>query len=243
MQMRNNMKKIINEGLKAGDLENMVLPLLTIDEYNSKIDNSKNIVVGFYVFEQDAAYDLSNFIERSPYLIQDTDVSPAPTKDGYYLTFAEIQRNLEFPKALVNLLQEVTLLCNIKNWQFTAPNLKKDQIVDLSKENLQKYIDTKIYNPKLKNIEECFEFFADSMLTDILLEENHLQIKKRNTKNDFQFVEITNDTPSGVFHLDESSASACLVIEKMLGGPYSVYYIGDNIVIENTILDKFLILK
>lgn len=237
------MKKIINEGLKAGDLENMILPLLTIDEYNSKIDNSKNIVVGFYVFEQNAAYDLSNFIERSPYLIQDTDVSPAPTKDGYYLTFAEIQRNPEFPKALDELLQEISLLCKIKNWQFTAPNLKEDQICDLSKKHLEQYIDIKIHDPKLKNIEECFEFFADSMLTDILLEGTHLQIKKWNTIHDFHFVEITKNTPCGVFHLDESSASACLVIERLLGGPYSVHYIGNNIVIENVVLDKFLILK
>ena len=233
---------ILSEGLKKGDLENLILPLLSIDEYESKIDDDTSIVVGFYVFEEDAAHDLSNFVERSPYMILNTDVSPAPTKDGYYMTFVEIQRNPEFPKCLDELLDEITLLCRTENWQFTSPRLKDDKIVDLNEENLKKYVDTEVHNPKYKSLKECHNFFANSTLTDVVLEANSIHLTKYNVHYNFKLVELTPYPPTGGFNLDESTASACLVLEKLLGGPYSVHSLDGNIVIENIATEQYMIL-
>ena len=232
----------LTEGLKKGDLENMILPLLSIDEYESKVSDDAAIVVGFYVFEEDAAHDLNNFVQRSPYMIMNTDVSPAPTKDGYYITFVEMQRNPEFIKSLEQLLEEVTLLCGTENWQFTSLKLKDDKIVDLNEENLEKYVDTEVRDPKYKSLKECHNFFANSTLTDVRLEENRIRLTKYNVEYNFRFLELTPYPPIGGFNLDESAASACLVLEKLLGGPYSVHSLGGNIVIENTATEQYLIL-
>lgn len=233
----------LTEGLKKGDLENLILPLLSIDEYESKIDDDTSIVVGFYVFEEDAAHDLNNFIQRSPYMIVDTDVSPSPTKDGYYITFVEMQRNPEFPKALDDLLDEITLLCGVDNWQFTSPKLKSGKIVDLDEKNLKLYVDADVRDPKFKSLNECFKFFKESSLTHVHLEEGILHLKKYSTEYNFRFNELTPYAPSGAFDLDESTASACLVLEKTLGGPpYCVQHVGGKTVIENTATEQYLIL-
>jgi hypothetical protein len=147
---------MIHEGLKKGDLDQLVLPLISIDQYQSKISDTTCIVLGFYCLEQDAAHDLSNFIERSPYLIQDTDVSPAPTKDGYYITFVEMDRTPDFVPALIDLLDEVTRLTNVDNWQFTSPLSEKDKILDVDEKNLEKYVNTQVHDEKKKKIQEMF---------------------------------------------------------------------------------------
>jgi hypothetical protein len=51
------------EGMWSGDLADLVQPLVSIDEYASKIDPNA-IAVGFYVQDKDAADDLNRFIQK-----------------------------------------------------------------------------------------------------------------------------------------------------------------------------------
>lgn len=239
------MRDYINEGLKKNDLDQLVLPLLSIDEYASKINDAENIVVGFYVFEQPAAEDLANFVERSPYNVQDTDVSPAPTTDGYYVTFIELQRSGEFVDDLINLLDEVSRITNVEDWQFSCPKLKKDEIENLNKKTLEKYIDLKAKTPKQKEIEECFEFFKNSSLTNVCLEENQLILEKFGTKVIFIVESFDNGVPRGILNLDKDNASRCIVLEKFLCGNYFVNSIGDNgtLIIESSNTNKYLCVR
>lgn len=237
------MRDYLNEGLKKGDLDQLVLPLLTIDQYSSKINDAENIVVGFYVFEQDAAEDLANFVERSPYNIQDTDVSPAPTKDGYYVTFIELQRSDEFPDDLINLLDEVSRITNVADWQFSCPKLKKDQIEDLNKKTLEKHIELEVKTPKQQKIEEYFEFFKNSTLTNVHLDENHLILEKFGNKLEFLIESFDKKIPTGYLNLNTESASKCLVIERFLSGDYSVSSMDELLIVENSRTNKYLCLK
>ena len=102
--------------LQPGDLQDLVLPLLEIDSYNSKIDNQRAIVVAFFVTDKDPAHDLMNFIEGSNLALLDTEVSPAPSPEGYYLVFVEIARNSEFVEILQELLEQVDNICD-NDWQ------------------------------------------------------------------------------------------------------------------------------
>ena len=63
------------EGLKEGDLEELLIPMISIDEYESKLDDD-SIVVAFYVRDRDPSYDLNRFIQKGASAILDTDVSP-----------------------------------------------------------------------------------------------------------------------------------------------------------------------
>ena len=105
---------IINEGLRTGDLIDLVNNTLSIDEYFSKIDN-KNIVVAFYLYDKDPALDLMQFIDKSEISILDADISTAPDPDGSYIVFVEFERTTEFPKRLINLLDSIKVLTSIDN--------------------------------------------------------------------------------------------------------------------------------
>ena len=235
------MSHVIEEGLQKGDLDHLVLPLLTIDQYSSKISDDLCVVVGFYVFEEDAAHDLSNFIERSPYMVRDTDVSPAPTKDGYYVTFIEINRTPDFVKALLEILQEVSKLTNVNNWQFQSPEPNNEDIKELNKETLEKWLDLEIREPKKKEIKETLQFFAESLLSDVVVEQDVLRLIRGQTVNQYQIVSISNNMPEGRINLGEAVASKCLVLERFLCGPYSVAVLDDDLVIEHN--STYLILR
>src|ERR1700733_10450117 len=81
------------EGMREGDLADLVLPMISVDEYSSKIDNDQAIVVGFYVHEEMAARDLNRFLQKSAVPLLGTDVSPAPDSHGYFMVFCEMMDN------------------------------------------------------------------------------------------------------------------------------------------------------
>lgn len=126
------------EGLLQHDLDHLILPLLDIDTFESKIDNSRAIVVAFYLFEQDPANDLDLFISKSNVLTLDVETSPAPTTDGYYLVFVEMKRDRDFPEALADLISEINNLTDVKQWNFKT--IGTDEIFDLSEESLREHI-------------------------------------------------------------------------------------------------------
>ena len=94
----------INEGLMKNDLAKLVLPIMSIDEYDSKIKDDA-IVVAFYVTDKDPASDLNKFIQKSPVMLLDTEVSPAPNQDGFYLVFVEMDRSDMFKLNLHAILR------------------------------------------------------------------------------------------------------------------------------------------
>ena len=130
----------LTEGLTRHALEYLVMPMVTIDEFESKIDDRRVIVTGFYVTDQDPAVDLSIFIEKSSIRPLDTEVSPAPTDDGYYLVFVEMTRNEEFPTRLVQMCDQVSNLTDTKKWQFHPYGAPEGEFYDLTEENIRKHV-------------------------------------------------------------------------------------------------------
>jgi len=139
------------EGLERHALEHLVAPLISIDEYESKIDDKRVIVIGFFVKDLSPAQDLSNFIEKSSIRPLDTDVSPAPNDQGFYMVFVEMSRDPEFPKRVITLLDQVSNLTNTKKWQF-IPYETGDDTYDVSEKNIRSHVNldpekVEIYQP------------------------------------------------------------------------------------------------
>lgn len=122
------MKKL-NEGMWAGDLEDLLQPLVSIDEYESKIDDDA-VAIGFFVNDRDAADDLNRFIQRSAVPILDSDVSPAPDQRGYYIVFAELARNDRLIKNILDLLNEVGQLGRVSHWHMKMRGIKDICLID-----------------------------------------------------------------------------------------------------------------
>jgi len=117
------MKIIINEDLKGNDLADSVKPILEIDAFKPKIDE-KNIVLTFYVDDENPAYDLSRFIEFLNQDILDTEVSSVPGSDGYYAVFVEIEP-YKMVEKIHKIITAVGYLTGEKEWIFKGWNEKR----------------------------------------------------------------------------------------------------------------------
>jgi hypothetical protein len=230
----------ISEGLKRDDLDGMILPMISIDEFNSKINNEDVIVVAFYSFEEDPAHDLSNFIERSPHAVLDTEVSPAPSKEGYYITFVEVKRNAAFVDLLLNILQEVNNLTNVHEWQFTSYDLPPGKLMSVNAANLKKYIKLKPQASTVK--QKLAEFFVHSSLSDFDLVDDQLSLIRPGQTVTATVVSISDQAPRSAVQLSESHTAQARLLERMLDGAYTVYAITEGMVVENQISGDYLTL-
>lgn len=110
-------QKQIFEGLRPGDLEDLVLPEITVDDFEPKSGSPENVVVvSFYVKDLDPAQDLASFIERGAHNILDTEVSPAPDEDGNYLVFVEMHRDETLTDSFMKILEDIKKVVSIDKW-------------------------------------------------------------------------------------------------------------------------------
>lgn len=128
------------ERLESNALEHLIAPLISIDEYESKIDDKKVIVTAFFVRDYDPAVDLSSFIERSSIRPLDTEVSPAPNDEGWYLVFVEMSRDEEFPDRVCNLVDQVDNLTNVKTWQFTPYSNRENDFYPVKSDVIRMHV-------------------------------------------------------------------------------------------------------
>ena len=67
----------VNEGLKAGDLDGVISPRFSVDQYKSKMGEDKNIMVlAFTVDSLAPAKDLERFAETGYKELLDADSTP-----------------------------------------------------------------------------------------------------------------------------------------------------------------------
>lgn len=235
----------ITEGLKRGDLNGMILPLLSIDEFASKIDDRTVIVVAFYSFEEDPAHDLSNFIERSPENVMDTDVSPAPTREGYYVTFVEIKRNDQFVAKLLKILAEVDNLTDVKQWQFTSHKLPAGKVIQVSEQNLKKWVDTEVKPDKDQKpeAEQVKEWFKHSALHDVQVEGDLIILERAGVHHEYELVGMSSELPELPLMFTEHAVSMCNRITRLLDHGYQVNMMGDHVIIQHPVSESYLILN
>lgn len=154
-------KRIYERALRPLVLKDLVHPIISVDEYTPKIDES-NIVVLFQVLDNfDAAYDLSSFIERSPVDVIDTEAAETPNVDGRYQVFVEFERNGEFPAKLIELMKSIENICPNPGWKLQMYgvndpiDLDVDQITNdmelVSEEELREFFDFAAVNVEIVN--------------------------------------------------------------------------------------------
>lgn len=141
---------MILENLRNNDLKYMIMNVISIDEYTSKIDKD-NITIALYVSDRLAIKELKDYIEKY-YLstIKDIEISDTMTDNGNTILFIEIERNKEASSIIYDIMDTIRLVCPNK-WKFTFS--KKSTPVDLTKDNIEKYI--RLESEKNK-VEESF---------------------------------------------------------------------------------------
>lgn len=233
----------INEGLKTGDLENLCLNTISIDQFKSKISDDC-IVVAFYVLYLNPAKDLNSFIQKTAIDIVDTEVSPAPTEDGYYVVFVELPRNENFYDSIIHLIDSVKNLTSVDEWFFRCFNTK--DALKLQKDNLEKYIDI----PKTIK-EKIYYYFKNSDVEDIKIENNKLFLKRNNNILECDFVAYGKneklfekfDLYHKPYSITESSFSLQNKIKDLLGLNWDINIIENKMILSKLKSDKSIIIK
>lgn len=113
------MTKILNEGLDYHDLEGIVTPKVTVDEYAAKMGKDSEIVtLAFIVNNKQAGSDLSDWFERGYDFVLDAQVSDGELSSGKYLVFVEMNRRTSVPERIIKLIDDLQTLTDIplKDW-------------------------------------------------------------------------------------------------------------------------------
>jgi len=136
--MHSNHHSNLAEGIEMGDLARLVQPLMSVDEFRSKMGEDKDIVVvGMTVLGKEPADDIVSFVEKSYDWVLDADVSSGETSDGNYMVFIELQRKPEAPKHIYEMLEDLMNLTDQKTEDWTFSYYNKDDKLPVTIENLE----------------------------------------------------------------------------------------------------------
>lgn len=243
----------LNEGLKVGDLKDLVSPILSIDEFESKIDPDA-IVVAFITLSsiETPAEDLSEFIETGKNEVLDTDVSPGPNSDGHYVLFVEFERSLNFPQSLMEVVDSLYSLTLNKFWKYVYFGGTEKR--DLTMKNLQSDIRLEKQDRDVtpENIKESINFFKNSMLDDVkvtvdnlicLQKNNILQVKEGIAFGDPAMILTALNLQHVAIQLDAESLRECRNLRQMLGENWDVTKLNGHFVLSNSEDSRVMVIK
>lgn len=114
------MSKFLLEGFDHGDLENVLLPILSVDEYEAKMGkNSDVITIAFIVKSEQSGKDLAGWFERGYDWVLDAKVSEGEINPGMYLVFVEFNRRRSAPERIIELIEDLETLTNydVSDWE------------------------------------------------------------------------------------------------------------------------------
>ena len=220
---------LVNEGLKAGDLEGVVNKRFSVDQYKSKMGDDQNIMVlAFSVDGQAPAKDLERFAETGYKEVLDADATPGSLEDGKHRVFVEFARVEQVDQHVGKFLDDLKKLTNIETFEFTY---HKDKLPhEASAKNLADILPrTPIaYTQKTQamRLGEVKDFFDKFQMMEFKLDNNVITCKKQNADRlKFElhaFGEtklVMNEVKA--FKLDSDSMSECIWMTKYFG-PYQI---------------------
>ena len=221
--------QIFKEGLKAGDLDGVVSKRFSVDQFKSKMGEDMNIMVlAFTVDGMAPAKDLERFAETGYKEVLDADATPGTLADGKHRVFVEFARVEKVDQHIRKFLDDLKNLTNIDIFEFTYH--KNVTPFEASAKNLADILPrTAIaYTQKINGmkLEETKTFFDKFQMMDCKLDNNIVEIKKRNADtlrfelHAFgQTSMIMNEIKA--FRIDESAMAECMFLTKYFG-PYQI---------------------
>ena len=232
----------IKEGLKAGDLEDVVSKRFSVDQYKSKMGDDRNIMVlAFTVDGLEPAKDLERFAETGYKEVLDADATPGTMADGKHKVFIEFARVEKVNQHIHDFLEDLKKLTNIESFEFTYH--KRTVPFEASAKNLADVLPrTPIaYTQKIQGLRlgDAKDFFDKYHMMEFKLDNNIISVKKNGTQESLKFqLHTFGDTPMVMkevkaFKIDEASMSECMFLTKYFG-PYHI---------TKTYEDKFIFSK
>ena len=180
---------LVNEGLKAGDLDGVVSKRFSVDQFKSKMGDDKNIMVlAFTVDGMAPAKDLERFAETGYKEVLDADATPGTLEDGKHRVFVEFARTEKVDREIRKFLDDLAKLTNIETFEFTYH--KDPMFFEASAKNLADVLPRtaiaytqKIQSMRLGEVKNFFDKFqmmefklAQQLCRDKKTERRHIKI-------------------------------------------------------------------
>jgi len=220
---------LVNEGLKAGDLEGVVSKRFSVDLYKSKMGDDRNIMVlAFTVDGLAPAKDLESFAETGYKTVLDADATPGTVEDGKHRVFVEFARIEQVDQNIRAFLDDLKKLTKIEQFEFTYH--KRTKPFEASAKNLADVLPRtpEAYEQKINALKlgEVQTFFDRFQMMEFKLDNNIISIKKQNADSlKFELHAFGNTSmimnEIKAFKLDESAISECMYLTKYFG-PYQI---------------------
>jgi len=216
-------------GLRHEELKGMIVPFISIDEFEPKMGTVEEIiVVTFFSKDELPAYDLDDFIDKSVIDLLDSEVSPNPNENGYYLVFVEFKRRPNFWMHLYNLVKDIENVTGKQEWK-VQPYLV-DELYDLHDKALHEVVITKqeSYVPKSEYSSTVEDYVSDSNLLEFKRDDTHLKFGGREGNIVLEYVDF-DDVDSIVkklnlqeSHIDLNTSATRTALRRMLGENWDV---------------------
>ena len=130
MKMQSEQNNKLDEAIQSNDLKALVEPVISIDQFKSKVaDDDQAVVVAVKINGISAAQDLSQFLETGFPDAMDVDVSPGPNDKGLYTVFIEFKRDSKLFDNIDRMLEDIKQVDNeINEWTFISYENKTPQL-------------------------------------------------------------------------------------------------------------------
>jgi hypothetical protein len=226
---------LVNEGLKAGDLEGVIHKRFSVDQYKSKMGEDRNIMVlAFSVDGQAPAKDLERFAETGYKDVLDADATPGSLEDGKHRVFIEFARVEAVDQHIRRFLDDLKKLTNIETFEFTYH--KDPTPFEASAKNLADILPRtpEAYTQKTQRMKlgEIKNFFDKFEMMEFKLDNNVITCKKQNADRlTFELHAFGNTqmimNEIKAFKLDQDAMSECMFLTKYFG-PYQITKTTEN---------------
>jgi hypothetical protein len=227
---------LVNEGLKAGDLDGVVSKLFSVDQFKSKMGEDKNIMVLAFTVDGSApAKDLERFAEVGYKSVLDADATPGTLEDGKHKVFIEFARTPEVVGQIIAFLEDLKKLTNIDEFTYTYHKGENPTVV--SADTMGEAIPTtpETYEQKINEmkVSEARHFFDKYDMLECKISENIMTVKKAGAGHDIKF-ELHKFGPTNeimkeakAFKVDMDSIAECTHLTKYFG-PYDITKTNEN---------------
>ena len=228
--------KIIEEGLRKGDLADTVYPIFEIDSFKSKMGEDTDVcVLTFQAKDRYPARDMMEFVEKGYPFVLDADVSAGENEEGEYSVFVEIVRSSKLAEQIMEMVYGLSNLTGIQDWKFTYYKNKKER--NATTENLKSIVPTssKVYEQTMQKFQtnEMKSFFNKTLMDDLILEDDTITIiKPFDVSYKFKIVDETLEETNTTSVVDEKSMAEIFWLTKVMGN-YNIEKIGENFVFNN----------
>ena len=235
------MKKNISEGLRPNDLKGMLMNVVSVDEYKSKIDDAA-IVLAFYASSKEVAADTNRFIQKSYVDLLDTEVSAAPNQEGYYLVFVEMMLNNKTAAAIANLCRELSSLTDDENWKLQVRGDNERKLVPIAQlqtevaEKLHSLLES-VFQPsgvhRIVVKESGVEAFTDTDSMVFVVQD----------QGSFDVVFDRNKLSEAAVNMSSDALRGCRMIKNFLGPQWNVECLGESYALHNTSSNHLLLIS